>query len=161
MFVGEAPGEQEEKQGIPFVGPAGEILDHMLAAACEKIDPRWERNQVYITNTIKCRPVDGKSNRQPELKEIAACKSILDREIALVNPKVIICVGAVAASTLIHPGFKISQEHGKIFGDKIKYMAIYHPSYILRTGENTDAGIALKLEVWEDLIEINKYLDTH
>lgn len=130
----------------------------MLTAASEKINPLLARDQVWISNTIKCRPVSGTSNRQPDMKEIASCKIFLDREIALVNPKVIICVGAVAANTLIHPDFKISQEHGKIFGDKVKLMAIYHPSYILRKGEDTDEGIALKGEVWKDLIAINSYL---
>ena len=159
MMVGEAPGEQEEKQGEPFVGPAGELFTRMLTAAAEKINPRWARDNVYITNTIKCRPKDGKSNRQPELREIAACKSILDREISIVKPKVIICVGAVAANTLIHPNFKITEEHGHMFGDKTKLVAIYHPSYVLHRGEDTEEGIKLKNEMWEDLIAINDYLE--
>lgn len=160
MMVGEAPGENEEKQGIPFVGKSGELLTRMLDSAAEKIDPRWDRENIYITNTIKCRPKEGDSNRQPSMREIAACKPILDREIALVNPKVIICVGALAASTLIHPDFKITQEHGKIFGDKRKLIAIYHPSYILRKGEETEEGIDFKIDMWNDLITVNEYLDS-
>lgn len=159
MFVGEAPGEQEEKSGEPFVGPAGELFTRMLTAAGNKINPRWSRDNIYITNTIKCRPIDGKSNRQPELKEIASCKPILDKEIAIVSPKMVICVGAVAANTLIHPNFKISEEHGKIFGDGMKLMAIYHPSYILRKGEESDEGVKLKTEVWEDIVAANAYLE--
>lgn len=161
MFVGEAPGENEEKQGEPFVGLAGELFTRMVTVASEKLHPRWARENLYITNTIKCRPTDTKgSNRQPDLREVAACKQILDREIALVNPKVIICVGAIAANTLIHPDFKITQERGRFFGDQVKLISIYHPSYILRKGEDSEEGINLKTEVWQDLVLVNEYLNT-
>lgn len=159
MFVGEAPGEQEERQGIPFVGPAGQLFNNMLAAAAEKIHPRWARDNVYITNTVKCRPTNGNKNRQPSVKEIASCRHFLDKEIQLVKPKIIICVGSVAAETLIHPNFKITEEHGKIFGDDIKLMAIYHPSYILHKGENTPQGVELKVQMWEDIKKANDYLE--
>ena len=161
MFVGEAPGEQEEKSGQPFVGPAGELFTKMLSALAEKVNERWARENVYITNTIKCRPTDAKkSNRQPEMKEIAACKPTLDNEIRLVNPKIIICVGATAANTLIHPGFKITEEHGRMFGDTCKLVAIYHPSFVLHKGEETEEGLDLKMDMWNDLIAINEYLDS-
>lgn len=159
MFVGEAPGEHEERTGIPFVGPAGELFTKMLTNAAEKINPRWARESVYISNTIKCRPVNGKSNRQPEMQEIASCKPILDKEITIVNPKIIVCVGATAANTLIHPSFKITEEHGRIFGDTMKMVAIYHPSFVLHKGEDTDEGIAIKKAMWADLMSINSYLD--
>jgi DNA polymerase len=153
------PGEQEEKQGIPFVGPAGELLDKMLLSAAEKINPRWARENLYITNTVKCRPVNGTSNRQPDIKEIAACKQILDKEIVIVKPKVIICVGAVAANTLIHPNFKITEEHGIMFGDNPKLIAIYHPSYVLRNGENSAQGIQSKKDMWADILKANEYIE--
>lgn len=163
IFVGEAPGTQEEKEGEPFVGPAGQLFNKMLASAEKNIHPRWKRENVYITNVVKCIPRNNtESNRftrQPEIEEIAKCKEILDKEIELIKPKIVVCVGAVAANTLIHPTFKISQEHGKLFGDEMKFVAIYHPSYILRRGEDTDEGIELKTEIWEDLIVINKYLE--
>ncbi len=160
MIVGEAPGEQEEKQGEPFVGPAGQILTNLLNAASQKIHPRWNRDNIYISNTIKCRPTDGNANRVPKLEEIAACNSFLQKEIALVNPKIIICAGNVSARTLIHPKFKITDEHGKLFGDKIKMMAIYHPSFILRMGEDSDEGVKHKLQVWFDIVKANEFLDS-
>jgi DNA polymerase len=161
MFIGEAPGSEEEKQGIPFVGPAGQIFDNMLEALAKKINPRWDRDSVYITNVIKCRPTDtGTSNRTPDLKEIAACRPILNKEIEIVKPKLIVCVGGTAASTLIHPGFKITEEHGKFFGDNPKMIAIYHPSYILRRGEGTPEGKKLKKDVWQDMLLANEYLDS-
>ena len=132
----------------------------MLNAAALKIHPRWAREKLYVSNTIKCRPTAGNSNRQPNTQEIATCKRFLDKEIALAKPKLIICVGAVAANTLIHPKFKITEEHGKFFGDSPRLVAIYHPSYILRMGEATPEGITAKKETWEDLININAYLDS-
>lgn len=160
MFVGEAPGQVEEEKGEPFIGPAGILFTKMLEAASKNIHARWARENVYITNCIKCLPLneEGKGIRAPAFTEIAYCKPILDEEIRLLKPRVIICVGAVAASTLIHPNFKISEEHGKFFNDDIKYIAIYHPSYILRSGEETEKGMQLKLETWQDLVKIEEYL---
>jgi uracil-DNA glycosylase family 4 len=159
MFIGEAPGENEVRTGTPFVGPAGELFTKMITAASEKINPRWARESVYITNTLKCRPCEKNKNREPSITEVAACKRFLTNEIKLLQPDIVICVGATAANTLIHPDFKITQEHGKFFGDGMKYVAIYHPSYILHVGENTSEGQSLKRESWEDLIKINAYLD--
>ncbi len=156
MFIGEAPGEEEVKSGEPFIGSAGQLLDKMLLAASEKINPRWNRDNIYITNVIKCRPMGEERNRKPNMQEIANCKCFLDKEINIVNPKIIVCLGSTAAEVIIHPDFKITDEHGIFFGNSPKIIAIYHPSFILHAGENTEKGKQLKKQVWEDLIKINK-----
>ena len=124
MFIGEGPGEQEDLQGEPFVGPAGKLLDLQL----ELIG--LDRSSVYICNIVKCRPPQ---NRDPAPEERTACREWLDRQIALVNPKVIVCLGRIAATALIDPDFKISKEHGKWFyKDGRRFLATYHPSALLR-----------------------------
>lgn len=161
MIIGEAPGEHEEQQGRPFVGPSGQLLDAMLNAAVEKINPRWARENLFITNVIKCRPVDGTDkNRKPTIQEIVICKKFLDKEIELVKPKVIICAGTTAASTIIHPQFKVTEEHGNFFGDNMKMIAIYHPSYLLYQGLGTPESNQAKIDMWNDIIKINEYLDS-
>lgn len=124
MFIGEGPGEQEDKQGLPFVGPAGKLLDQML----DLID--LDRRKVYIANVVKCRPPN---NRDPLDVEQAACRVWLDRQIALVDPKIIVCLGRIAAMALIKPDFRITREHGKWFdvGGR-RLIATYHPSALLR-----------------------------
>lgn len=160
MFVAEAPGAEEEKQGKPFVGPSGHLFDNMLKMASEKINPRWDRKNIYITNIVKCRPsIEGNRNRTPNTKEIATCKKFIDKEIQLVKPKVVICMGSIAASVLIYPNFKITKEHGKMFGEETKYIGIYHPSYVLRKNENSEEGIALKTQMWKDLLTVENYLN--
>ena len=124
MLIGEGPGEQEDLQGIPFVGPAGKLLDDML----EMID--LDRQKVYIANIVKCRPP---RNRDPLNVEQEACRSWLDRQIALVNPKIIVCLGRIAAMALIREDFRISREHGQWFDrDGRRFMATFHPSALLR-----------------------------
>ena len=136
MFVGEGPGAQEDLQGIPFVGPAGKLLDIML----ELID--LDRSKVYIANMVKCRPPH---NRDPKDEEIAACRPWLDHQIKAVDPKIIICLGRIAACALINGSFKITKEHGQWFDiDGREYSAIYHPSALLR-----DPG--KRPETFEDL----------
>ena len=124
MFVGEGPGEQEDLQGLPFVGPAGKLLDDML----EIID--LDRTKVYIANIVKCRPPH---NRDPQPAEMAACRSWLDRQIALIDPKLIVCLGRIAATALIRNDFRITREHGQWFpmGSR-RILATYHPSALLR-----------------------------
>ena len=124
MFIGEGPGEQEDLQGLPFVGPAGKLLDQMLSM----ID--LDRSKVYIANTVKCRPP---GNRDPQPTEQAACREWMERQIALVNPKIIVCLGRIAAMALIKEDFRITREHGQWFdvGGR-RMMAIYHPSALLR-----------------------------
>ena len=124
MFIGEGPGEQEDKQGLPFVGPAGKLLDDMLAM----ID--LDRSRVYIANIVKCRPP---GNRDPLGIEQEACRGWLDRQIALINPKIIVCLGRIAAMALISPDFRITREHGRWYDvDGRRLMATYHPSALLR-----------------------------
>ena len=124
MLIGEGPGEQEDLQGVPFVCPAGKLLDDML----EMID--LDRQKVYIANIVKCRPP---RNRDPLNVEQEACRPWLDRQIALVNPKIIVCLGRIAAMALIREDFRITREHGQWFErDGRRLMATYHPSALLR-----------------------------
>ncbi len=124
MLIGEGPGEQEDLQGVPFVGPAGKLLDQML----EMID--LDRTKVYIANMVKCRPP---RNRDPQPTEQEACRRWLDRQIALVDPKIIVCLGRIAAMGIIKEDFRITREHGQWFdvGGR-RVMATYHPSALLR-----------------------------
>ena len=124
MFIGEGPGEQEDLQGIPFVGPAGKLLDSML----EMID--LDRSKVYIANIVKCRPPN---NRDPKPEEQSACRRWLERQIDLVCPKLIVCLGRISAMALIDGNFRITREHGQwvdVGGRRV--MASYHPSALLR-----------------------------
>jgi len=141
MFVGEGPGEQEDLQGIPFVGPAGKLLDTML----ELIG--LDRSKVYIANIVKCRPP---RNRDPQSNEQDACRAWLDRQIALVNPKIIVCLGRIAATAMIREDFRITKEHGLWFdvGGRA-CMAIYHPSALLR-------DVSKRPEAFMDLRELRK-----
>lgn len=124
MLIGEGPGEQEDLQGIPFVGPAGKLLDDML----EMID--LDRTKVYIANIVKCRPP---RNRDPQPEEKSSCIPWLRRQIALVDPDIIICLGRISASELIRENFRITREHGLWFTiDGRSVTAIYHPSALLR-----------------------------
>lgn len=124
MLIGEGPGEQEDLQGVPFVGPAGKLLDSML----EMID--LDRTKVYIANMVKCRPP---RNRDPQENEEAACRPWLERQIELVDPKLIVCLGRIAAKALIKDDFRITREHGEWFDiNGRRYMATFHPSALLR-----------------------------
>jgi len=145
MLIGEGPGEQEDIQGIPFVGPAGKLLDTML----EIID--LDRNNVYIANMVKCRPP---KNRDPLDIEKAACSEWLSRQIALVNPKIIVCLGRIAAMGIIREDFRISREHGQWFErEGRRYIATYHPSALLRDPSK-------RPEAFEDLIELRRGIRT-
>jgi len=124
MFIGEGPGEQEDRQGEPFVGPAGKLLDDML----EMID--LDRSRVYIANVVKCRPP---RNRDPLNEEQAACRHWLDAQREIIRPKLIVCLGRIAAAAVIKSGFRITREHGVWFDvDGARAMAMYHPSALLR-----------------------------
>lgn len=164
MFIGEAPGEEDEQKGSPFSGKSGQILNSMLKAAEENIHERWNRKNIYLTNVVKCRPKDNKgSNRKPSVEEMASCRPILFKEVELVKPKVIVCLGSIAASTMIHPDFNILEDHGKWFGSEKqdhKMIAIHHPNFVLHQGIGTEMGKERKREMWADLIKINEYLDT-
>ena len=124
LFVGEGPGENEDLQGEPFVGPAGKLLDDML----EMID--LDRSRVYIANIVKCRPPH---NRDPLNEEQAACRHWLDAQRDLIRPKLIVCLGRIAAMAVIKPDFRITREHGQWFDiESARAIAIYHPSALLR-----------------------------
>lgn len=124
MFVGEAPGEQEDKQGIPFVGAAGQLLDRYLFA----VD--IPRESVYIANILKCRPP---RNRDPEPTEQDACIGYLREQVKLIDPAIIVCLGRISAMRLIRPDYRITREHGQ-FVRKGRYLmtAVYHPAALLR-----------------------------
>ena len=124
MLIGEGPGANEDAQGVPFVGRAGHLLDDMLEIIGLK------RDDVYIANIVKCRPPE---NRDPLGVEQDACIGYLRRQVALLRPKIIVCLGRIAAMRLIRPDFKITREHGQ-FVEKggILFTALYHPSALLR-----------------------------
>lgn len=139
MFVGEGPGEQEDLIGEPFVGAAGKLLDDMLSI----ID--LDRTNCYIANIVKCRPP---RNRDPEDDEQDACIDYLRNQVALVKPKIIVCLGRVAAKRLIYPDFRITREHGTwINRNGIWMTAFYHPSALLR-------DLSKRPETFDDLLEL-------
>ena len=124
MFVGEGPGAHEDEQGVPFVGKAGQLLDDMLAII------GLDRTMVYIANIVKCRPPQ---NRDPLGVEQDACIGYLRRQVALLRPKIIVCLGRIAAMRIIKPDFKITREHGQWFEKNgFQMMAVYHPAALLR-----------------------------
>lgn len=124
MLIGEGPGEQEDLKGEPFVGPAGKLLDSMLSL----ID--LDRTKVYIANVVKCRPP---GNRDPQGGEMDACSGWLRRQIALVDPAIVLCLGRISATALIREDFRITREHGQpIQRDGRIWMASFHPSALLR-----------------------------
>ena len=136
LLVGEAPGASEDRQGEPFVGAAGKLLDDMLAMI------GLDRTRIYITNSVKCRPPE---NRDPLNTEKEACQGYLQRQRALMKPKIIVCLGRISAMELIKPDFKISREHGQFFDRSgTLMMALYHPAALLRDPRK-------KPETFEDL----------
>ena len=144
MFIGEGPGEQEDIQGEPFVGAAGKLLDDMLSI----ID--LDREKCYIANIVKCRPP---SNRDPFEEEQDACIGYLRNQVALVNPKVIVCLGRVAAKRIIDPEYRITKSHGQwIDRNDVWITAIYHPSALLRDPSK-------RPETFEDLLSIRARLE--
>lgn len=124
MFVGEGPGQCEDEQGIPFVGPAGKLLDEMLSI----ID--LSRENCYIANIVKCRPPQ---NRDPLQTEQDACIGWLRKQAVMISPKIIICLGRIAAMRLINENFRITRDHGNwVQKGGIWFMAMFHPSALLR-----------------------------
>ncbi len=140
LFVGEGPGEQEDLQGEPFVGAAGKLLDEMLCI----IDLDRNKN-CYIANIVKCRPPQ---NRDPRPEEQDACVEYLRSQVALLKPKIIVCLGRIAATRLIRGDFRITREHGQWTEKNGVFMtAIYHPSALLR-------DVSKRPETFEDLLGI-------
>lgn len=145
MLIGEAPGAKEDETGRPFVGSAGQILDEILQGA------GILREDVFITSVIKCRPP---KNRFPKRAEVAACQTYLQKQIELIKPRIIVCMGSLALRTLIDPRLKITEAHGRWYEkDGIKLMPIYHPAAILYDRK--------KLEmIKQDFYQIKQMVDT-
>lgn len=150
LLVGEAPGAEEDRQGKPFVGRAGQLLTRMLAVI------GIQRDEVYITNTVKCRPPE---NRKPTPMEMAACRPYLERQIALVQPRLLVALGGVAAQSLLGNEQPISRLRGAIHAynletrpETIALIATYHPAFLLRSPQ-------YKKEARADLDRIRDFLD--
>ena len=144
LFIGEGPGQQEDLQGVPFVGPAGQLLDKMLASVGLSLE------DAYIANVVKCRPP---GNRDPHDDEKEACLNYLRYQLLLIQPKIIVCLGRIAAMRLIKPDIKITKEHG-IFFDKngIKMVAMLHPAALLRNPASKPAA-------FEDMLKLRQVYD--
>ena len=141
VFVGEGPGQQEDLQGEPFVGAAGKLLDDMLSI----ID--LGRHNCYIANIVKCRPPQ---NRDPMQDEQDACIGYLNEQLAILQPKIIVCLGRIAAMRLIKEDFRITREHGQWFSKNgVEYTAIYHPSALLR-------DVSKRPETFSDLMALRE-----
>lgn len=139
MLIGEGPGQDEDIQGRPFVGKAGKLLDKILEAA------EIKRSEVYIGNVVKCRPP---GNRLPNPEEVGECQKYLERQIKLIKPSIIVCLGSMASQTVIDPKAKIGQIRGRwLIRQGIKIMPTYHPAALLRNS-------GYKRPVWEDFKQI-------
>jgi DNA polymerase len=143
VFVGEGPGEEEDAQGRPFVGPAGQLLTKIIQAM------GLRREEVYIANVVKCRPP---ANRTPKPEEVSVCKPFLLRQLRAISPKVICALGGVSAQALLESGEGISRLRGRFHRwDGIPVMPTFHPSYLLRNPER-------KRAVWEDMKQVMELL---
>jgi DNA polymerase len=149
MVIGEAPGQEEDRQGLPFVGKSGKLLDRMLASI------GLDRDSVYITNVVPWRPVE---NRKPTVDEVAVCLPFVTRHIDLVDPQLLILLGGASASALLARHEGINRLRGRWFDYSapglprpIPAMATFHPAYLLRTP-------AAKREAWRDLLQVKKRL---
>lgn len=155
VFVGEAPGADEDRQGLPFVGRAGQMLTRMIVAM------GLEREQVYICNVLKCRPP---GNRAPAAEEVAACSAYLFEQISIIEPEMIVALGSPAAKTLLNTTESIGRLRGRFHefypsgtpgtGSSIPLMATFHPSYLLRSPDE-------KGKAWSDLQMVMKRMDLH
>ena len=138
MIIGEAPGAEEDRRGEPFVGRAGKLLDEMLRAV------GLDRNTVFITNILKCRPPN---NRDPAVNEAAACRPYLERQIDMINPRLILAVGRIAAQQLLHSDSPVGRMRGRVHSldnRQVPVVVTYHPAYLLRSPSQ-------KRKVWADL----------
>ena len=135
LFIGEGPGKDEDEQGVPFVGRAGQLLSKILEAS------ELVRSEVYITNVVKCRPP---GNRLPNPDEIKECRNYLEAQIRIINPRIIVCLGAAACQTVIDPKARITKTRGQwLTRNGVKIMATYHPAALLRNP-------SYKRPAWED-----------
>ena len=142
MIIGEAPGEQEDRQGEPFVGKAGQLLDNMLRAVGLTRDEAGPEQQVYIANVLKCRPP---MNRNPEPQEVAQCEPFLKRQVELVAPKLILAMGRFAVQSILQTGEPIGRLRGRMHAYQgVPVVVTYHPAYLLRNPAD-------KARSWDDL----------
>jgi len=145
LFIGEGPGENEDLQGEPFVGRGGQLLDKMLAA----VDLDRKKN-IYIANIVKCRPP---KNRDPLPEEQEACIEWLRNQVALIRPKIIVCLGRISAMRIIKPDIKITKEHGQFFEKNgVLMMATLHPAALLRNPNQKPAA-------FEDFLKLREKID--
>jgi DNA polymerase len=143
MLIGEGPGAEEDRQGLPFVGPAGELLTKIIQAM------EMKREDLYIANIVKCRPP---GNRDPQAEEVAACRGYLEKQIALVQPRVIVALGKVAAQALLGNESPIGQMRGRWYRVQgVPAMVTYHPAALLRNQ-------GLKRPTWEDMQQVRDHL---
>jgi uracil-DNA glycosylase family 4 len=145
MLVGEGPGAHEDSSGVAFVGPAGILLDKIMKSV------NLTREQVYLTNIVKCFPPE---NRVPRISEQDACIDYLRKEFLLMRPKLIVCLGSVAAKKLIDPSFSVLREHGRVIEKKgVLFIATFHPAALLRDENKKPAA-------WEDWKVIQKTIES-
>ena len=150
LFVGEGPGQSEDEQGLPFVGRSGQLLDKYLFA----IDLDRSRN-CYIANIVKCRPPQ---NRDPRPEESEACMPWLREQFRLLKPKIVVCLGRVAAQRMIREDFSVSREHGEFYNKNgILFMATYHPAALLRQPRSKPDAFADFLALREKIQEVCKH----
>lgn len=149
LFVGEAPGENEDLQGKPFVGRGGKLLDELLKSV--ELD-RGE--DIYITNILKCRPP---KNRDPQPKEQEACADWLKEQIRIIEPKIIVCLGRVSAQKLIARDFKVTKQHGQFFEkDGVLIMGTFHPAALLRNPRQKPQALEDFVKLKEKIKELSK-----
>ncbi len=145
MFVGEGPGETEDKFGRPFIGKAGQLLEKII----EKMG--YSRESVFIGNIVKCRPPN---NRDPQKDEVEACIPYLEQQIKILNPKVIVCLGKVALNTMLNANYPISRVRGNLFSYMdIPLIPTYHPAFILHKKSREDVS-RVKWETWSDMEKV-------
>jgi|Deesub1362B_J571_1020462.scaffolds.fasta_scaffold00300_3 DNA polymerase len=146
MFIGEAPGEEEDKKGKPFVGKAGQLLTKIILAM------NLKREDVYITNVVKCRPP---KNRDPKSDEIVSCINYLIEQIKIIEPKIIVTLGRIPTKVLVKSDSPITKLRGNFYTFQgIKVLPTYHPSYLIRNENNKE----LKKEVWSDMKKVMDFL---
>lgn len=150
MLIGEAPGENEDLRGEPFVGRSGQLMDKMLGY----VGLSRTRN-IYITNMVKCHPPQ---NRDPSKEELALCMEYLSSQIELINPCVIVCIGRIAATAIISPDYKVTRQHGTFEErDGRLLMGTFHPAALLRNPNNKPAAMEDLLGLRNKLLELNIY----
>ena len=147
MVIGEGPGREEDLRGEPFVGRSGQLMDKMLA----HVGLTRDKN-IFIANMVKCRPPE---NRDPRPDEVEVCMEYLREQVRFIRPKIIVCMGRVAAISLIDPNFKVTQQHGQfIEKNGVLMMGTYHPAALLRSPSNKPAALQDMLNLQQKIMEV-------